>query len=76
MSMQEEQVQAIRVVNKDGHPAAGYTAGLQIACHFDATSGQQVILWEDIVMPFKDILLYVRYGAKIPQLLKDADLKR
>lgn len=74
--MQEKQVQAIRVVNNDGHPVTGYTASLHVACHVDATSGKQVIFWEDIVMPFKDVLLYVRYGATVPHFLKDANLNR
>jgi hypothetical protein len=74
---EEEQVQAVRVVYKNGDPAAGYAlaADLHVACHLDAKSGRQVILWEDVIMPFKDVL-YVQSGTKILHFLKGTDLKR
>ncbi|KAG0272414.1 hypothetical protein BGZ96_005325, partial [Linnemannia gamsii] len=45
-----------------------------LECHFDDISGKDIILWEDILGAFKDVL-QVRAGAKILPFLKGRDFK-
>ncbi|KAF8940943.1 hypothetical protein BGZ47_007561 [Haplosporangium gracile] len=75
--MQEDQVHAVRAVYKDGTPATGHTpvGGLHVVCYFDAASRRNIILWEDILIPFKNAL-YARSGTKVHPFLKDTDFNR
>ncbi|KAF9129789.1 hypothetical protein BGW39_003829 [Mortierella sp. 14UC] len=65
-STSREGVQAVRL------PSQGKT--IDIATHKDSTTGQEVVLWSDITLVFRDAL-YLQYGTKAIPFLKGADLK-
>ncbi|KAK3833217.1 MAG: hypothetical protein J3R72DRAFT_424989 [Linnemannia gamsii] len=75
----QERVQAVRPItkytlsNSSGPTATGLEGVVYVACHLDA-SGKEVILWEDILMAFKDAL-HVRHNLKILPFLKGSDLR-
>ncbi|KAF9900831.1 hypothetical protein EC991_006864 [Linnemannia zychae] len=78
----QEHLQAVRPVNKStltnpagiiATPGAGLAGVVYVACHLDA-SGKEVVLWEDILMAFKDAL-HVRHDLKILPFLKGSDLR-
>jgi hypothetical protein len=78
----QERVQAVRPVSKHtlvnssgtaAAPGAGLAGVVYVACHLDA-SGKEVVLWEDILMAFKDAL-HVRHDLKILPFLKGSDLR-
>ncbi|KAF9908661.1 hypothetical protein EC991_009589 [Linnemannia zychae] len=65
-STSREGVQTIRL------PRQGKT--IDIATHKDSMTGQEVVLWSDITIVFRDAL-YLQYGTKAIPFLKGADLK-
>ncbi|KAK3840979.1 MAG: hypothetical protein J3R72DRAFT_475862 [Linnemannia gamsii] len=65
-STSREGVQAIRL------PTLGKT--IDIATQMDSTTGQEVVLWSDIALVFRNAL-YLQYGTKVIPFLKGADFK-
>ncbi|KAF9082302.1 hypothetical protein BGX23_012598 [Mortierella sp. AD031] len=72
----QQHFQAVRLVNKDGLPAASpsHSNVVHIACHPDPSDGKDIILWDDILAAFKDAL-QIRYGTRILPFLKGPDFK-
>ncbi|KAF9118324.1 hypothetical protein BGX30_004654, partial [Mortierella sp. GBA39] len=80
MTIQEthSHTQPIRRVDKNEgaaneQPPATYNI-LHIACHPDVSSGNDIILWSDILAAFEDVV-HVRYGTTILSFLKGPDLQ-
>ncbi|KAG0279090.1 hypothetical protein BGZ95_002276, partial [Linnemannia exigua] len=76
-SLTPPNAQAVRKVYEDDTPFAGTTATFtifHIACHPDGVSGKDIILWDDIVAAFKDVI-HVRSGTLILPFLKGPDFK-
>lgn len=48
---------------------------LHITCHPDDSSGNDIILWSDILAAFKDVC-HVRHGTTILTFLKGPDLQK
>ncbi|KAK3836681.1 MAG: hypothetical protein J3R72DRAFT_477084 [Linnemannia gamsii] len=70
-------VQAFRRVYENGHSANSSSASEEnicIVCHPDASSGRDIVLWDDILAVFKSAL-YVRSGAVALPFLKGLDFK-
>lgn len=65
-STSREGVQAIRLASQN--------KTVDIATHKDTTTGQEVVLWSDIIMVFRDAL-YLQYGTKAIPFLKGPELK-
>ncbi|KAG0284299.1 hypothetical protein BGZ96_011310 [Linnemannia gamsii] len=65
-STSREGVQAIRLARKN--------KTVDITTHKDNTTGQEVVLWSDIIMVFRDAL-YLQYGSKAIPFLKGQDFK-
>lgn len=65
-STSREGVQAIRLASRN--------KTVDITTHKDNTTGQEVVLWSDIVMVFRDAL-YLQYGTKAIPFLKGPDFK-
>ncbi|KAF8943039.1 hypothetical protein BGZ47_005859 [Haplosporangium gracile] len=65
-STSREGVQAIRL--------ASHNKTVDIATHKDTTTGQEVVLWSDIIMVFRDAL-YLQYGTKAIPFLKGPDFQ-
>ncbi|KAF9101566.1 hypothetical protein BGX29_005482 [Mortierella sp. GBA35] len=75
--MEQEHVQPFRVVYKTGFSApeeASHSEVVYISCHWDPSVGKDIVLWDDILVPFKEAL-YVRNGARIIPFVKGADFK-
>ncbi|KAF9126802.1 hypothetical protein BGW39_006336 [Mortierella sp. 14UC] len=75
-------VQAVRRVyeNENEKPSSSSTATpagiIHLVCEPDATSGKEVILWDDILAAFsKDTVLYVRFGTVVLPFLKGPGYK-
>ncbi|KAF9129450.1 hypothetical protein BGW39_004174, partial [Mortierella sp. 14UC] len=70
-------VQAVRRVHENGHPANTASASAEtiyIVCHPDASSGRDILLWDDILAVFSTAL-YVRSGAVALPFLKGPNFK-
>ncbi|KAK3836713.1 MAG: hypothetical protein J3R72DRAFT_423848 [Linnemannia gamsii] len=72
--------QAVRRVYENETPVPGTTTTttsttFHIACHPDGASGKDIILWDDIVAAFKDVI-HVRNGTLIVPFLKGPDFKK
>jgi hypothetical protein len=71
--------QAVRRVYENELPGA--TSGalasniIHIACHPDPSSGDDIILWDDIKAAFDDVM-HVRSGTFVIPFLKGTDLKK
>ncbi|KAF9150613.1 hypothetical protein BG015_007545 [Linnemannia schmuckeri] len=65
-SISREGVQAIRL--------ASLNKTVDIATHKDTATGQEVVLWSDIIMVFRNAL-YLQYGTKAIPFLKGPDFK-
>ncbi|KAH7036647.1 hypothetical protein BKA57DRAFT_475255 [Linnemannia elongata] len=65
-STSREGVQAIRLASQN--------KTVDIATHKDTTTGQEVVLWSDIIMVFRDAL-YLQYGTKAIPFLKGPEFK-
>ncbi|KAF9120578.1 hypothetical protein BGW39_011258 [Mortierella sp. 14UC] len=50
------------------------TEVIHVACHPDSATGKDIVLWDDILVPFKNAA-YVRSGTKVLPFLKGADFK-
>jgi len=48
---------------------------LHLICHFDISSGRDIILWDDIQSGFKDVI-HVRSGTTILPFLKGPNFKK
>ncbi|KAK3846814.1 MAG: hypothetical protein J3R72DRAFT_471130, partial [Linnemannia gamsii] len=67
--------QAVRRVYENGHAVTDNGAGtIHIACHMDASSGKNILLWDDIKAVFGNAL-YVRSGDLALPFLKGSDFK-
>ncbi|KAF9132065.1 hypothetical protein BGW39_000860 [Mortierella sp. 14UC] len=69
-------VQAVRRVyeNEDATVVTATSTTFHIACHPDVCLGKDIILWDDIVAAFKDVV-HVRSGTMILPFLKGPDFK-
>jgi hypothetical protein len=68
--------QAVRRVYENGHAVIDNGAGsIQIVCPLDASSGKNIVLWDDIKNVFANAL-YVRSGDVALPLLKGPDFKK
>ncbi|KAF9080276.1 hypothetical protein BGX23_002378 [Mortierella sp. AD031] len=67
----DELVQTVRPVHKDNLFPTTPAAVAQVATHFDASCGKNIILWDDILQAFKDAL-HPRHGIKILPFHKDS----
>ncbi|KAG0273444.1 hypothetical protein BGZ96_004842, partial [Linnemannia gamsii] len=75
----DERTQPIRRVYEDeglnsSTAITSFSKVYYLDCHFDDISGKDIILWEDILAAFKDVL-HVRSGYKILSFLKGRDFK-
>ncbi|KAG0375203.1 hypothetical protein BGX24_009421 [Mortierella sp. AD032] len=76
--MEQESVQAVRLISKYGQPtliSTSQTNILYVACHPDPSLGKDTILWDDVVSAFKEPL-HTRNGARILPSLKGPDFKK
>lgn len=46
-----------------------------VACYPDVSSGKDIILWDDILAAFKNVV-HVRFGTMILPFLKGPDFKK
>lgn len=71
----QEAVQGVRSVYKNGHSASSSPSDVVfIDCHEDGATGKDVVLWDDILLVFKDAL-YVRNGSRAITFLKGTDFR-
>ncbi|KAG0282072.1 hypothetical protein BGZ97_009155, partial [Linnemannia gamsii] len=71
-------VQAVRRVYENEHSANSSTAPtetLYLVCHPDPSLGKYILLWDDILVAFKDDVVHVRSGAVVLPFLKGSDFK-
>lgn len=74
-----QQVQAVRPVYKDGLPLSLSSTSrdggvVLLTCHFDANTGLEFVLWEDILAVFHDAL-YIRYESRVLPFMKDTKFR-
>ncbi|KAK5829603.1 hypothetical protein F5H01DRAFT_393684 [Linnemannia elongata] len=71
----EPQVQAVRPVSKDNldSPTTTPSSIVYFNCHSNPATGENFVLWDDILLVFADAL-YVRHEATIVPFMKDAEL--
>lgn len=71
----EPQVQAVRPVSKDNldSPTTTPSSIVYFNCHSNPVTGENFVLWDDILLVFADAL-YVRHEATIVPFMKDAEL--
>ena len=69
--------QAVRRVyeNKSSASAPAVSDIFHVACHPDVSSGKDIVLWDDILAAFKDVV-HVRSGIMILPFLKGPDFKK
>ncbi|KAG0282803.1 hypothetical protein BGZ96_012817, partial [Linnemannia gamsii] len=72
----DENTQVVRRVyeNEDLNTTASLSKVFRLEWHFDDVSDKNIILWDDILAAFKDVV-HVRAGVKILPLLKDRNFK-
>ena len=72
----QEPVQGVRSVYKNGLPASFSSPSdvVFIGCHEDSATGKDVVLWDDVLLVFKDAL-YVRNGSRAVTFLKGSDFR-
>lgn len=70
---QEEQLfQTVRPVHKNNLSPTIHAPVAHVVINIDPNNGKKIILWEDILQPFKDAS-YPRHGTKILPFLKGSD---
>ncbi|KAF9901378.1 hypothetical protein EC991_006229 [Linnemannia zychae] len=68
--------QAVRRIYENGHAAVNNGAGIiRIVCHLDASSGKNILLWDDLKVVFNNAV-YVRSGDIALPFLKGPDFKK
>lgn len=72
----QEPVQGVRSVYKNGLPVSSSSSSdvVFIDCHEDSATGKDVVLWDDVLLVFKDAL-YVRNGSRAITFLKGSDFR-
>ncbi|KAF9899716.1 hypothetical protein EC991_008423 [Linnemannia zychae] len=69
--------QAVRRAYEDEEVIDNTTLGrtIYIATHSDASSGRDIILWDDVLAAFKEDVIHIRTGALVLPFLKGPDFK-
>ncbi|KAF9901565.1 hypothetical protein EC991_006013 [Linnemannia zychae] len=67
-------LQAVRTVHKHTLQPVAPAIIAHLGVHADASSGKNIVLWDDVVQAFKDAL-HVRHGTRILPFLKGPDFK-
>ncbi|KAG0284742.1 hypothetical protein BGZ97_008072, partial [Linnemannia gamsii] len=72
----DENTQMVRRVyeSEDLNTTASLSKVFRFESYFDEVSGKNIILWDDILAAFKDVV-HVRLGEKIFPFLKGRDFK-
>ncbi|KAF9271705.1 hypothetical protein BGZ88_005714, partial [Linnemannia elongata] len=75
LGYKEPQVQAVRPVSKDNldSPTITPSSIVYFNCHSNPATGENFVLWDDILLVFADAL-YVRHEATVVPFMKDAEL--
>ena len=78
LDLPQEQTQAIRIVNRSGLPS--YESSVQsevlhIAYYVDSSTGENIILWDDIKAAFPNAV-HIRDGTTILSFLKGPNFKK
>ncbi|KAF9129953.1 hypothetical protein BGW39_003609 [Mortierella sp. 14UC] len=68
-----QSVQGFRLVNTNNDDDEHQV--LHIDCHHDPSTNKAIVLWEDILIPFKQAA-YVRNGTRVVPFLKGADFQK
>jgi hypothetical protein len=73
----DEHVQALRRVYENANPTDPPSPNdiFHVTYHLDPTTGKGIILWDDILAAFKNVV-HVKTGTKLLSFLKGQDFKK
>ncbi|KAK3824264.1 MAG: hypothetical protein J3R72DRAFT_479541 [Linnemannia gamsii] len=71
-------IQVVRRVYENEQPAnsSALAGRIYLVCHPDASSGKDILLWDDVLAAFKEEVIHIRSGGVALPFLKGPDFRK